>query len=66
MPWRDECISTIKTAMQTETNRQELREMSSALSGLIPWEPEEASPQPVVVVKKKKLRKKGKWGRRKT
>jgi hypothetical protein len=46
--------------MVDEDDEDELREMSSALSSLIPWKPsnEASTPMPVTVVPKKKRRKK--------
>ena len=57
--WRSDCISVIKSAMAAETDDVKLRDMANALSGLVPYRPEEASPQPVMVVKKPKRR----WGK---
>ena len=58
--WRTDCISLIKGAMVKETDEQELKDMANALSGLVPYEPETATPQPVMVVSSPKKR----WGKK--
>jgi len=62
--WRADCISVIKAAMAKETDEVKLRDMANALSGLVPYTPENVAPQPVMVVEKPK-RRWGKGGKRK-